>query len=44
MKKSKFHFMLFTLIILLGFIIGCEQRAPKVNVEADITKIKEVLN
>ena len=44
MKKSKFHFMLFTLIILLGFIISCEQRAQKENAEADITKIKEALN
>lgn len=43
MKKSKFNFTLFTLTILLGFIMSCEQRATKVNVEADITKIKEGL-
>jgi ketosteroid isomerase-like protein len=43
MKKSKFNFTFFTLTILLGFIIGCEQQATRVNVEADITKIKDGL-
>jgi ketosteroid isomerase-like protein len=43
MKKSKFNFTLFTFTVLLGFIIGCEQRATRVNVEADIFKIKEGL-
>ena len=44
MKKSKFNFTFFASIALLCMIFSCEQRAQKENVEADITKIKEVLN
>lgn len=43
MKKSKFNLGLFASITLLCFIFSCEQQAEKVNVEADITEIKEVL-
>ncbi len=44
MKKSKSSFSLFTLTILLCFILSCQQQGKDVDVEADIAAINEIWN
>jgi len=44
MKKSLLRFSVFLLILLLCFTFNCTQQGEKVDVEADIAAINELLN
>ncbi len=44
MKKSLLRFSIFPLILLLCLTFSCRQQSEKVDVEADIAAINEVLN
>ena len=44
MKNSMFRFSIFPVILLLCLIFSCEKQGEKVDVEADIAAIKEIIN
>ncbi len=44
MKKSLLQFSILPLILLLGLTVSCQQQGEKVDVEADIAAIKDLVN